>query len=1015
MLLRRLLLLLACAMAPGAWGESPAELLHRQTHTVVLVHAHRSPFPSNLVSALTLDREGYVWAGTVAGLARYDGRGWRLVEMPIPPHRTWVNNNALGLLEDGTLWVGTRTEGLFLRKDGRWSHLGKADGLPGNAINALLESRLKDDSGRPILYVGTYGSGLARRVGGRWEPLDVGYGATSNQIFTLAEDPQGRLWVGTRGGLYILEKGRFRPFEHAAELPSQDIRQVLWTRDADGQPELWLGGLVGGLCAWKGGRLVRHEVGGRGVSHIIPAHGGGIWVSFWGGGLAHWNGHHWQTWTKEDGLPSAHLRCLLEVEEDGRSVLWMGSDGRGIFRTAEGGWRQFQPRWSGEVEVRAFTEGADGAFWMAGRNFGLLRFDGRAWKRWDLPVKTTTGDIRCLAWYRGELWAGCDLELMKLGPGGLNIALPTTVLDRKIVRCLAVGGGRLWVGSSVGLYSWDGQRVENLPLPGGHSFNSIRSLAWGAEGLWIGTDAGVFRPGPGGTPTLVEGLAQADGILALSLLGGTVWMGTSSGHIYHWEAGKLASLGEEPGRGAVQALLVAGRGTTLYVGTTRGVETWDLASGRLLARTTLEDGLPDEECLPGSLYEDLEGRVWAGSSNGAGVLDPAGPRLAPRSKPLRLEEAVSASGPRFSGDVLPRGETWLDVGFALMAHHREEDTRYRTQLLPVEASPGQWVPEGHRRLQSLPRGTYVLRIWAKDYQGLQSGPVEFPFRVVGRIWEHPAFLAIGSLALLATGGFLARSRMAARARVLEGAVTRATSQLQRQKGELEELTRQQQEIMGILAHDIRNPLSGIGLVAELLDDEPEEAERRKGLRRIQSAVSNVNDLLNQFLSLQSMETGALEVQVNLVTPAAVLRDLAFEFGPQAERKEQRIRVEAVEARALADHKVLHEVLANLLSNALKYSPRGSEVVMRALPVHEGFLRLEVADQGPGLTESDRTRLFQRFAKLSAKPTGGEGTVGLGLAICKRLVEAMNGRIGADSEPGLGATFWVELPGVDAGD
>jgi two-component system sensor histidine kinase/response regulator len=74
----------------------------------------------------------------------------------------------------------------------------------------------------------------------------------------------------------------------------------------------------------------------------------------------------------------------------------------------------------------------------------------------------------------------------------------------------------------------------------------------------------------------------------------------------------------------------------------------------------------------------------------------------------------------------------------------------------------------------------------------------------------------------------------------------------------------------------------------------------------------------------------------------------------------------------------------------------------------GTVRLEVVDQGPGLTEADRQRLFQRFAKLSARPTGGEPSIGLGLSIAKGMVEAMGGAIGAEGEPGKGSTFWVEL-------
>lgn len=1009
--------LLLALVQLGLLAEVPAGRAFRQTHSDFRIHAHQTPFPSNLVSALVQDRAGRVWAGTVAGLARYDGRAWDPVDLPIPAHQVWVNNNAMGTLEDGTLWVGTRAEGLFFLREGTWVRVGQKDGLPSDLINVLLESRVKDSRGQRVLYVGTYGGGLARRVGGRWEVLDERHGLPAREVFALAEDEANRLWVGTRAGLVILEGDRFMPFPAQQQLPDPEVRQLLWTRNAEGRPELWIGGLRGGPCSWVDGRLHRHGVGSRGISHLIAARTGGVWVSFWGDGLARWDGRTWQTWGKEDGLPSGHLRCLLEVEEDGRSILWIGSDGRGVFRTAEGGWRQLQPRWPGEVEIRAFSEGPDGAFWMAGRNFGLFRENGRGWRRWGLPSRTVTGDVRCLAWFQGQLWAGCDLELLKLGPGGLELGAPGTLMDRKIIRCLLSDGSRLWVGSSTGLLSWDGRRAMRHPLPGGLAGNSIRSLALGPTGLWVGTDGGLFRPEPGGGHAPVGGLEPGDRVLSLQAAGDELWLGTSGGKVLRHRAGVLSPFAAVANRGSVQALLVNREGTLLYAGCSSGVETFDLRTGQKVDRSTQEDGLPGEECLPGALFEDSLGRIWVGTSNGAGALDPLGSRAKPRSKNLQVVGAWTAEGPRPPGFQLNRSESWLDVQFTLLAHHREQESRYRTQLLPVESAPGEWGPESHRRLQSLPRGSYVLRIWGRDFRGLESGPAEFPFRVVGRIWEHPASMVLGVLVLLGLGGLLVRARMTARTRHLEAVVAAATGQLVHQRDELEELARQQKEIMAVLAHDIRNPLSGIALTAEILEEDLDAPEAKDGLRRIRSAVASVTEQLQQFLSLQAMESGVVALKMDRVPVRPLLQDVSNTLAAHADRKGQCILLEGPDLQVQADGEVLREVLANLVSNALKFSPWQSKVVVRTRMPAPGLGRIEVEDQGPGIADQDRGKLFTRFAKLSARPTGGEPSIGLGLAICKRMVESMGGRIGVESTPGRGSTFWVDLAtsGTEATD
>jgi signal transduction histidine kinase len=120
--------------------------------------------------------------------------------------------------------------------------------------------------------------------------------------------------------------------------------------------------------------------------------------------------------------------------------------------------------------------------------------------------------------------------------------------------------------------------------------------------------------------------------------------------------------------------------------------------------------------------------------------------------------------------------------------------------------------------------------------------------------------------------------------------------------------------------------------------------------------------------------------------------------------------------------LLPQVLDNLISNALKYSPHGKNVFVRITKTEVqtvndddesvrvfSYIRFAVQDEGPGLSALDKEKLFQKFTRLSARPTGGEYTTGLGLSIVKKMVEAMHGRVWCESEFGKGATFIVELP------
>jgi len=104
---------------------------------------------------------------------------------------------------------------------------------------------------------------------------------------------------------------------------------------------------------------------------------------------------------------------------------------------------------------------------------------------------------------------------------------------------------------------------------------------------------------------------------------------------------------------------------------------------------------------------------------------------------------------------------------------------------------------------------------------------------------------------------------------------------------------------------------------------------------------------------------------------------------------------------------MSQVLENLVSNAVKYSPPGKNIFVR-LKKEASAARCEVQDEGPGLSAEDQKKLFGKFARLSAKPTGGEHATGLGLSIVKRMVEAMHGKVWCESEPGKGATFIVTM-------
>jgi signal transduction histidine kinase len=226
---------------------------------------------------------------------------------------------------------------------------------------------------------------------------------------------------------------------------------------------------------------------------------------------------------------------------------------------------------------------------------------------------------------------------------------------------------------------------------------------------------------------------------------------------------------------------------------------------------------------------------------------------------------------------------------------------------------------------------------------------------------------------------------------------------------LQALQKERAEMLAMTVHDLKSPLSGICGLAGFLADGTATAEEgpefgRDILQLGEGMLATVGDLVD----LHHYE----EDKIVLRPVGIVLDDLAerirTQLEPVARRKRIRLSVFAPKMSVVADPDIVLRIILNLASNALKFSPAGATVAVTLELVAE-HLRLVVADQGPGISAADQKKLFKKFARLSARPTGGEMSSGLGLAIVKRLVEVCGGEVTCESTLGAGATFRVELP------
>lgn len=247
------------------------------------------------------------------------------------------------------------------------------------------------------------------------------------------------------------------------------------------------------------------------------------------------------------------------------------------------------------------------------------------------------------------------------------------------------------------------------------------------------------------------------------------------------------------------------------------------------------------------------------------------------------------------------------------------------------------------------------------------------------------------------------------------------AELRKSNYNLEQLIQEKNEFLGIVSHDLKNPLTHILGVVELMamyQDNIPENEREQFLDMIRSNSERMLDLIHKLLDINRLESGRMDFNLVPIDIAALVAEVAADYQGRASAKQQTLTFASPEnngIQVLADMDAARQVLDNLVSNAVKYTPlKGTIKVMVAQ--QEKVARIRVEDNGQGLSPHDMNKLFQKFARLTARPTGDEHASGLGLSIVKKLVESMHGRVWAESTGrGRGSTFLVELPLVTEPD
>ncbi|HEY8402642.1 MAG TPA: HAMP domain-containing sensor histidine kinase, partial [Cytophagaceae bacterium] len=227
---------------------------------------------------------------------------------------------------------------------------------------------------------------------------------------------------------------------------------------------------------------------------------------------------------------------------------------------------------------------------------------------------------------------------------------------------------------------------------------------------------------------------------------------------------------------------------------------------------------------------------------------------------------------------------------------------------------------------------------------------------------------------------------------------------------LEVLNEEKNYLIGVLSHDLKSPIhqiKGLATIFKLTSENLTE-EQKETVEKIFQSTDRVTRMISEILDITAIESQTIEIKEEVVDLEPLCNEVLTAFKDVAEKKKINMCFEASgDTTIRGDKNYLLQVIENLVTNALKFSSEHRSIYV-SINNKEGYVNLEVKDEGPGISAEDMKKLFGRFQKLSSKPTAGERSTGLGLSIVKKYVEAMNGKVWCESIEGSGATFIVRF-------
>ena len=984
--------------------------------------------PNSAVMAMVKGTNDYIWIATYDGIARFDGHQYTKFNQSTHPvletnsfyslaedaaGRLYLGSNGGGLYrlyqgeitkieetnllpnntitalyaEGDSIWVGTR-EGLALFYDNKFQNFKGSERFKGLSIHAL------ERTSYGTLLVGTLSNGLFELAKDKVSLLNSG--VTNKSVRSIFEDKQGVIWVGAEDGIYQLDNGGLVPQKPMGREFATFVNSI----KQGASNSIWIATNQGLLKYANGNYQLVDEQDGLALidlQTLVIDEEENIWVGLYRNGLVKLRPRTFTVYSTSNGLPHQTINAIATINNQG----WIGTqNGLAIIENKKV--RNIEVGTSSEEgRVRSILPQTDQKF-LIGTYDGLFQY-----KLNGKPQKIKGSEnlkVRSIYQVNDDMfWVGTRYGLYQYSPSSGKFRIVEMLKGTFILDITQDVQGKVWVATNgKGLFrydkaegKWDNFTTDNSALASDIVFN-IYTTPSGL--IWFGTNSGLtlYDQGAWFSKSEREKFITNTIFQVLQDKQYNYWLTSNRGLFYIQEADLVRFM---------------------------KAKTAELSQVR---HFTASDGMQGSEITSVSRSAiDEKGQLWVAGQSGLSIINTTDLTLNRKAPTLEIQEAWVDGNLQQSvnGKIsLPAGAKHLEIRYTGFNYRAPKKINFWYKL---DGFDKDWIKAGNRReayYTSLPIGEYNFLLKASNEDGIVvEEPVAITIEQEAFIYQENwfAFIIVLALTFLLIIAYRLRTshlnkvnkRLSRLVADRTHSIVVQKDAIQQQKEELGRLNNMKDKLLSVLSHDLRQPFTSIsGLLTLLNENQINQQEFAKLTNLINQQVKYQVHMLDNVLHWTKNQLSGFEAYIINFQLYPLVQEITAIYQGQAQNKQIRLINNVDNVFTIdADHDVIHLVVRNLISNALKFTDTGGVVEVIAEKEPETY-RIIVADNGVGIPEEKLAKLMARSGHQEPlRGTQNEKGAGLGLSLCKEFAEICGGQLVVESKVGVGSRFILELP------